>query len=306
MTTRRDEERRDAARGEELEVPAEEGAAKVYAAGVVEPRAVTPAMDVERVQIAADPTVGRAAFEAARGGSGPRNPEQKVLRPASHPGIDLPMGLPLTKMQPIVIDSDLMLEWNAQAERERARARDAARTTAVIVRPKASESITAAETGAATGAGTGAATDAETAAEARSVRRKVMVISAVVGIGLAAAIAGRWRSGGAGATQASGEVVEPPQVEPKEAQRVEAKDAPRVKEEPASPVAAVATASTPEVRSPTAAAATPSVTNAPRPRATTAGVAPTVRAPSPPPSPKPTQAPKPAPTPTLPPEFLEL
>src|SRR5262249_6286216 len=89
-----------------------------------------PTMEMETIRIE-DLRRARAAGEdAPRRRSGPRNPEQQAPLRSEGPGVELPEGLPATKKQPILIDSELLLQWNEELERRRAAEEAAAASAA--------------------------------------------------------------------------------------------------------------------------------------------------------------------------------
>jgi hypothetical protein len=91
-----------------------EDAAKAYARGQVAPRPLNPTMEMETVWIE-DAKRMPPPGSIAKVGSGPRNPDQRApLTEKKGPSIELPAGLPVTKLQPIVIDPELLAEWRAQ------------------------------------------------------------------------------------------------------------------------------------------------------------------------------------------------
>ncbi|AUX36669.1 uncharacterized protein SOCE836_088770 [Sorangium cellulosum] len=89
-----------------------EAAAKAYVVGEVAPRPLQPTVEMERVHVE-DPRRVPPPRAEARRGSGPRNPEQRApLADVGAPGVTTPEGLPVTKRQPIVIDSELLAQWH--------------------------------------------------------------------------------------------------------------------------------------------------------------------------------------------------
>ncbi|XXT17845.1 hypothetical protein WME94_47185 [Sorangium sp. So ce429] len=89
-----------------------EDAAKAYAVGEVAPQPLHPTLEMERVHIEDPRRVPPPRGDARRGG-GARNPEQRApLADVGAPGVAMPEGLPVTKRQPIVIDSEILAEWH--------------------------------------------------------------------------------------------------------------------------------------------------------------------------------------------------
>ncbi|WP_437732384.1 hypothetical protein [Sorangium sp. So ce1335] len=89
-----------------------EDAARAYAVGEVAPRPLHPTVEMERVHIEDPRRVPPPRADARRGG-GARNPDQRApLADVGAPGVAMPEGLPVTKRQPIVIDSEILAEWH--------------------------------------------------------------------------------------------------------------------------------------------------------------------------------------------------
>ena len=97
-----------------------EDAAKAYAKGQVAPRPLHPTMEMQTVWIE-DPQRLPPPGSTAKAGSGPRNPEQRApLAEDKGPTVTMPAGLPVTKLQPIIIDSELLMQWHAERDRQSA------------------------------------------------------------------------------------------------------------------------------------------------------------------------------------------
>jgi hypothetical protein len=99
-----------------------EDAAKGYAAGEVANGPLAPTMEMETIRIEDPrwlPAQGATGREEKRG-SGPRNPEQRFLKEKAEGALDFPEDLPATKRQPIVIDSDLLMDLHEAWQRSKA------------------------------------------------------------------------------------------------------------------------------------------------------------------------------------------
>ena len=57
---------------------------------------------------------------AVRCGSAPRNPEQTEWKPSEGTGIELPDGLPMTEVQRVFVDPELIAQWESEAQRRQA------------------------------------------------------------------------------------------------------------------------------------------------------------------------------------------
>ena len=53
-------------------------------------------------------------------GSAPRNPDQSMWKPSEGSGIDLPDGRPMTEVQRVYVDPELVVRWEAEAQRRQA------------------------------------------------------------------------------------------------------------------------------------------------------------------------------------------
>ncbi|WP_437620925.1 hypothetical protein [Sorangium sp. So ce1151] len=186
-----------------------EDAARAYAVGEVAPRPLSPTLEMERVHIE-DPRRVPPPLADARRGSGARNPAQRApLADVGAPSVSMPEGLPVTKRQPIVIDSELLAEWHggrAGAEGEGGeRAGGGERGGAAGSDAMSSDAPAAiALAGSAGGAGR-APRLAEVAAARRSARRAgwqravwVVAMGVLLAIGLVLVRSGRGARDGAG------------------------------------------------------------------------------------------------------------
>jgi hypothetical protein len=102
-----------------------EDAAKGYAIGEVGPRPLNPTEEMQRVWIDEARRLPKPGGDE-RKGNGPRNPEQKAPLSDKDSGVTLPAGLPVTKLQPILVDSELLMQWREQCRESEARAAAAA------------------------------------------------------------------------------------------------------------------------------------------------------------------------------------
>ncbi|AUX26039.1 uncharacterized protein SOCEGT47_065920 [Sorangium cellulosum] len=135
-----------------------EDAAKAYAVGEVAPRPLHPTVEMERVHIA-DPRRVPPPRGDERRGSGARNPEQRApLADVGAPSVTMPEGLPVTKRQPIVIDSELLAQWHGErGGRGEGGAAEGLETAGAAATGAAKAAAGAAMAGAATDAAAGAA-----------------------------------------------------------------------------------------------------------------------------------------------------
>ncbi len=53
-------------------------------------------------------------------GSAPRNPDQVTWKPSDGTGIELPDGLPMTEVQRVFVDPELIAQWESEAQRKQA------------------------------------------------------------------------------------------------------------------------------------------------------------------------------------------
>ncbi|WP_437598184.1 hypothetical protein WMF28_36405 [Sorangium sp. So ce590] len=173
-----------------------EDEARAYAVGEVAPRPPHPTVEMERIQIE-DPRRVPAPREGARRGGGARNPAQRApLADVGAPGVSMPEGLPVTKRQPIVIDSEILAEWHGGRGEDGGAAGSEAATG-----DAAAESAPAGSAGAAGGA----PRLAEIAAARRAARRAggrraaaVLVMGVLLAIAVAVVRSGRGARDGAG------------------------------------------------------------------------------------------------------------
>ncbi|WP_437658013.1 hypothetical protein [Sorangium sp. So ce1182] len=176
-----------------------EDAAKAYAVGEVAPQPLHPTLEMERVHIEDPRRVPPPRGDARRGG-GARNPEQRApLADVGAPGVAMPEGLPVTKRQPIVIDSEILAEWHGG----RAGEGDGGEAAGTDAMPSDAPEATAL-TGRAGAAGR-APRLAEVAAARRSARRAgwqraawVVAMGVLLAIGSAVVRSGRGARDGAG------------------------------------------------------------------------------------------------------------
>jgi hypothetical protein len=95
--------------------------ARAYAEASVPRTQPPPPMPEARVQLVDPHETETLAGSPAS--SGPRNPEQMIFPAPKPPGVELPDGRPIMKTQRIIIDPELLAQW----DREEAERKEAAR-----------------------------------------------------------------------------------------------------------------------------------------------------------------------------------
>ncbi|MGK3968887.1 hypothetical protein WMF38_37205 [Sorangium sp. So ce118] len=217
-----------------------EDAAKAYAVGEVAPQPLHPTLEMERVHIEDPRRVPPPRGDARRGG-GARNPEQRApLADVWAPGVAMPEGLPVTKRQPIVIDSEILAEWHGG----RAGEGDGGEAAGSDAMPSdAPEAIALTGSAGATGR---APRLAEVAAARRSARRAgwqraawVAAMGGLLAIGSAVVRSGRGARDGAGdVARAMGGAVQAAAVRRAEGRAAESAAAPGASAAPGGAAAA--------------------------------------------------------------------
>jgi hypothetical protein len=281
-----------------------EDVAKGYAMGEVAQGPLCPTEEMERVRIE-DPRRLPAPreLEQERQGSGPRNPEQRAPLREKGPGIEFPENLPAHKKQPILIDSEVLLQWHEERRKREEAEERSARTAATTVIRVAGAPARAQARAQATADVDRPQVEGERAGTA--LRSAWIAVALVVAIAAGLVVSLLWDLGspGAGSGAApSGTATAPaasagaaPSSSSRSASPPEATAPPN-----GAPSAAPASAPTSITGSRAAPSTKPVAVPVPATQKSPAPGTPPPMAPAPPPA-----TPAPPPAPTIPPEFLE-
>ena len=94
--------------------------ARGYVIATMPDHAVAKTEAVERVIVIDPRRAPTLPGISGRCGSTPRSPEQTRWKPSEGTGIELPDGLPLTEVQRVFVDPELIARWKTEAEQRRA------------------------------------------------------------------------------------------------------------------------------------------------------------------------------------------
>lgn len=94
--------------------------ARGYVIATVPEQAAAKAKSTERVIVSDPRRTPTLPAIGGMGGSGPRSPDQATWKPSEGTGIELPDGRPMTEVQRVYVDPELIARWEAEAQRRQA------------------------------------------------------------------------------------------------------------------------------------------------------------------------------------------